>query len=131
MRLQLSLQENNIFKVGSHALRRRNTWCVSTRRELDAGTPREGSVGAFTHDCEHMTGEFEEIDFETSSHDCLIEHLDPSGYCATHNCVAYPVVIIVLAPNLGVHPAFRLSWVSGQCSSTRCVYLTCMYKKRG
>ena len=53
-----------------------------------------------------MTKEFEEIDFETSSYGCLIEHLDPSGYCITHNCVAYPVVIIVLVPNLGVYLFF-------------------------
>jgi hypothetical protein len=63
-------------------------------------------VGAFHHDYEHMTKEFEEIDFETSSHDCLIEYLDFLGYCTTHNCVAYPVVIIVLVPNLGVYLFF-------------------------
>jgi hypothetical protein len=60
----------------------------------------------FTHDYEHMTREFEEIDFETSSHDCLIEHLDPSSYCTTHNCVAYPAVIIVLVPNPDVYLFF-------------------------
>ena len=58
--------------------------------ELDAGTPREGLVRTFPYDYEHMTRELEEIDFETLSHDCLIEHSDPSGYCTTHNCVAYP-----------------------------------------
>jgi len=76
-------------------------------------------VGTFPYDYEHMTRELEEIDFETLSHDCLIEHLAPSGYCTTYNCVAYPTTIIVfLVPNSDECRFFRSSLVSGQRSST-------------
>ena len=76
-------------------------------------------MGALPYDCEHMTRELEEIDFETLSHDCLIEHLAPSGYCTIYNGVVYPTMIIVfLVPNLDECRFFRSSLVSGQRSST-------------
>ena len=100
------------FKVVSHALRPRNSGVSSQGpvNESDAGTPKEGLVRTFPYDYEHMTRELEEIDFETLSHDCLIEHSDPSGYCTTHNCVAYTTMVIVfLVPNSDECRFFRSS----------------------